>query len=132
MPSKTVSTRYIATTITVPAGTTAAVPQITNLSVGSVVIDAVEIRIPPGHMGVTGIALEFSGTRIVPWTDTTAWIIGNDDLLAFDVDLEVSVPVQVKAYNTGGFDHTFYLRIRTSDIVLPTAPAYASIIPIGA
>ena len=60
-----------------------------------------EVRIPPGHAGVTGIALLDSNTFILPFEGTTAaWLIGDDDLLRYPYELELGANVQLATYNT--------------------------------
>ncbi len=60
-----------------------------------------EFRIPPGHAGLTGIALQDSGTWIIPYEGSTpAWLIGDDDLLEYPYGKELGANVVLAYYNT--------------------------------
>lgn len=70
------------------------------------------IRIPPGHAGVTGIALQDSGQFILPFANPgPAWLIGDDDDLTFPYLKELGSSVQVAYYNTSTlYTHGWQLR----------------------
>ena len=70
------------------------------------------IRIPPGHAGVTGIALLDSGQFILPYANPgPAWLIGNDDDLTFPYLKELGSSVKVAYYNTSTlYTHGWQLR----------------------
>jgi len=72
----------------------------------------VEIRIPAGHQGTTGLALTDSGKFIVPFADPgPAWVVGDDDLLEYPYGAEVGANVTFLAYNSGNFDHAWQCRL---------------------
>lgn len=59
------------------------------------------VRIPPGHAGVTGIALIDSGQFIIPLSSAgPAWIKGDDDDYTFPYLKELGSTVSVAYYNT--------------------------------
>lgn len=70
------------------------------------------VRIPPGHAGVTGIALIDSGQFILPFANPgPAWLIGDNDNLTFPYQKELGSSVSVAYYNTSTqFDHSWQLR----------------------
>lgn len=77
----------------------------------------VEVRIPAGHQGVTGLALVDSGQFILPYeVSGQAWLVGNDDLLRYPYDKEVGANVAFLAYNNGAYDHTWQCRLVYSPV----------------
>ena len=72
-----------------------------------------EFRIPPGHAGVTGIALQDSGTWIIPYEGSTpAWLIGDDDLLEYPYGKELGANVVLAYYNTSTlYTHGWQVRL---------------------
>jgi hypothetical protein len=86
---------------------TTAVPQLATTMLWSW-----NIRIPPGHAGVTGIALMDSGSFILPLgAPGAAWFIGDDDDLTFPYQKQVGSNVVVAYYNTSTqYTHGWQLR----------------------
>lgn len=77
----------------------------------------VEVRIPAGHQGVTGLALVDSSQFVVPYaTAGQAWLVGNDDLLRYPYGKEIGANVVFLAYNTGAFPHTWQCRLTYSPV----------------
>lgn len=70
------------------------------------------VRIPPGHAGVTGIALVDSGNFILPYANPgPAWLIGDDDDLTFPYLKQLGSNVVVAYYNTSTlYTHGWQLR----------------------
>ena len=67
---------------------------LTDTGIATVYLWHLEVRIPPGHAGITGIALFDSGSPVIPWaTSGTPWIIGNDDLLEYPYNKELGASV---------------------------------------
>jgi hypothetical protein len=73
----------------------------------------VNIRIPPGHAGLTGIALVDSGQFILPYSVLTpAWLIGDDDDLFFPYGQQVGSNVTFLTYNTDEtYNHGWQVRL---------------------
>lgn len=74
---------------------------------------SVNFRIPPGHAGLTGIALIDSGVFIIPYDPgSMAWLIGDDDDLTFPYGKEVGSNVQLATYNTDDtYNHGWQVRL---------------------
>lgn len=89
-----------------PASTAVAVPALSWLW-------RVEVRIPPGHQGLTGLALVDGDAYIVPYAaQGQAWLIGDDDLLEYPYGKEVGNSVVFLAYNTDTtYDHAWQCRL---------------------
>lgn len=106
--------RHVA--ITTPAGTAVASPQSTTVALGPVTVRSVQVIIPDGHAGHTGIAIHHAGERVLPFQGTE-WIGGNDDSPTFDLDLWIGGgEVVVQTFNTGDYDHDHLLRFTIEDV----------------
>lgn len=129
MAAKTLSTRIIATRLAVPINTAIASAISTTIDLGFVVIDWLEVRIPSGHLGFTGFALDNADVRIVPWDNRNEWLIGDNDLLHYDLGVQASRSMVMRGYNLGSFEHTFYLRFQVSDPAPPPSSTRTLIVP---
>lgn len=129
MSDKTLSTRVVAKRLNVPLGTAVATPVLQTVALGFVIIDWVEIRIPSGHLGFTGFALDNADVRLVPWNDRNEWLIGDNDLLTYEIAAEASDTMTMKGYNLGSWEHNFYLRFGVSDISAPSARSRTLMVP---
>ena len=112
--------------IVVPAGTTVAAPLGVDTSFLQAAVSEIRIRIPDGHVGLTGIRLLYADSQVIPVTAGT-WITGNDDVIDLPI---VGYPTggdwSVQAYNLGQFSHTFFVLYLVNDQALfgpqPSAP----------
>lgn len=104
--------------VTVQPNTAAAAATATNVELGLVIVDTIEVLIPLGHAGLTGLRVTYDGATILPWTQGDRWLIGDNVDRAFPVGLPVSHPLVVRAFNTDDtFPHTFFLNIAYRDQV---------------
>lgn len=96
--------------VTIPSGTAVSAPQVTTLSMPPRVVRSVTVRIPPGPRGEVGFAIGAAGTAVLPRGDAQ-WIVDDDQEVSFDLTTPVdSGAWQLRAYNTGSFAHTLYVR----------------------
>jgi hypothetical protein len=101
--------RYYPASITVATGTAITNPHITILPLENAQLVDIEMRIPPGHGGLTGVRIEMSRQQVLPWGNNT-WLVGDNYERTFDVNAEIGVnTIRVLTYNTDVFAHTFYL-----------------------
>lgn len=101
--------------VAVPAGTakTAATETDTNFAQGTVT--SVEIVIPDGHAGLTGITILQAHQQVIPWT-AGAFIVGNAEVIRWDVaGFLDNGSWSVRCYNTDVYDHTFHLRFLVNE-----------------
>lgn len=113
-PDPANSTEYTAWVAPVsPINTPATAPTHTSVGIATAWVWRVEVRIPPGHAGFTGIALVDSGAFIVPFANPgPAWLIGDDDLLEYPLDKQTGVNLQFWSYNTStDFLHGWQCRV---------------------
>lgn len=122
MPAKTLHVRYVEREIQVASGTPLAAPQAFTWDLGVVHLLAVRVRIPPGPLGLAGIAVLAGNVAILPFSGrgaltatTEAFFRGDDADWVFDVALDVDLPLTVRAYNTDIYAHTFILRATVTD-----------------
>jgi hypothetical protein len=86
-----------------------------NLNLEDAILDRMQVRIPPGHVGLTGIAIYSSGTQVWP-TGQGTWTIGDNELIDWLPALEVTQHgLQPVGYNNDKYPHTFYLRFWLTD-----------------
>lgn len=124
-------TRYIAANVTTPAGGTIANPTTTNVVLGDLILVSIHLLIPAGHAGFTGWRVDYSGVTIVPYSNPSAWIIGDDDRQDFEVDYEVGNTLKIVTYNTDVYDHTHYATLKVTDLAEQPAGA-VRLVPVTA
>lgn len=112
--------------VTVPAGTLQAAPQLSPLPMPPRIVSRVEIKVPPGPHGLVGFQLASGGAQMIP-INAGAFVTADDDLLAWDLDGQIdSGAWQMIAYNLGGFNHTLEVRFftdLTAGATVSAAPA---------
>lgn len=116
MGSHALKTRYVPQQLTVPAGTASSAPTTLSWNLGAVILGSLEVMIPKGHAGLTGLAVTYSGQQLLPWVNAGGWLIGNDLDRRFTMQFEVGRPITLSAYNTDIFAHTFYLLAEVTDL----------------
>ncbi len=123
-PTRTVDPTYIPVDVTTPAGTQIAAPLVTTPKLDHAILQQVAIQIPAGHCGVTGLRILLSGQQVFPWSNTAAWLRGDNFYDVFDFGIEIDTKLTVVTYNLGNFDHTHFLRFKVKqfDDVRTLAP----------
>lgn len=105
--------------VTIPAGTMVANPHVASLATPPRTVQRIEWKVPPGPRGVMGFAIGMAGTHLFP-QGQGAWIVTDDEENSWEVsDQPDSGAWECYGYNTGGFDHTVYLRFLVG---LPPSP----------
>lgn len=112
---RTLAVRYVPTTILTRAGGVDG-NLVTPVNLGDVILLSVAVIIPPGHSGQTSIRIALAGQPIVPWDNLAAPIVGDNDRLDFDVNLQVGAGLTVVTTNVGAFDHRHFLRWKVTDL----------------
>lgn len=101
--------------VNVPAGTPIAIPVAFPWVTEDEIISDIEVLIPAGHNGFTGVRVRKGDVQILPYSPNT-WIIANDYVRVFTLDEYIPTgDLFVEAYNVGGYPHTFHLRMTVSD-----------------
>jgi hypothetical protein len=87
------------------ANTPASTPGTLNLGIPRTFLVSMEVLIPRGHQGLTGIALVDSSQFIVPYAATgQAWFTGDGTQLKYGYGKELGAHVNLSYYNT---DNTY-------------------------
>ena len=111
--------RIEAPTITIPPGTTKAVPQLTALSLQDSIVERIQVVIPPGPSGLMGFAFVHSGQQVIPFKDGE-WIVVDDQRLDWPIEhFPTGDKWSVKAYNLDVHAHTIYLFLHLREIPIP-------------
>jgi len=80
------------------------------------VLHRVNILIPSGHMGLTGLRIRYGMKQIVPWNEGE-WLSGDGQYLELTPNWvlpESPCLLTVEAYNEDYcYDHTFYITLET-------------------
>lgn len=107
-------------TVTVAPGTLPASPMSTPWVTEDNTIVSIEIEIPPGHNGQTGIRILKGDVQLLPYGFNN-WIVANDTDKTFAIgDYVPTGDLKIQAYNTGLYTHSFYLRMTVEDFMQPT------------
>lgn len=117
---------------TCPPGTPIATPQVFLPKLPDIWIDSIDLRIPAGHRGLTGIYIANNGTAIMPYASPPSFIVGDDDHYQFDVGVEVATQFQIVTYNLDVFAHQFLLKVSGRPMVTTqTGLQTATVVPIA-
>jgi hypothetical protein len=129
--NRTVDPIYVPFSVTTPPGTPIATPLATTIPIPHGWLEQVDLQIPPGHGGFTGIRFVLSGITILPYSTPGQWIVGNDLHQLFDVPIEVDTLFRVNTYNTGVYPHTHYVRFRLRQLPATAALPTAQLAPVA-
>lgn len=114
---------------TVPAGTLKAAPVELAMVFNSGPIERIDLTIPDGHVGLTGIRFNSAHQNIIPLT-AGAFIIGNGTTTSYDL---TGYPDHgnwtVSMYNTDVNDHMFHVGVLVNEVALGTAAPVKIIAP---
>lgn len=124
--------RVQAFSLTVPRKTAKASPVTANLTFPDGQVVWVEIVIPVGHIGQTGVALVYGGQQVLP-EDSGTWITSNGETIHWDLDdFPTGSRWQAQGYNLDTVNaHSFYFRFGIRELVAPdTQPVTVSPVAI--
>lgn len=109
-------------TVTATAGTTVAAPSTVDLSFPPGDVDELEIVIPAGHAGLTGIAIGQGGQVVIPAT-AGEYIVGDNDVIRWPLDGFLDNGSWfAQVYNLDVFDHQWFLRFLVTETALVIPP----------
>lgn len=115
--------------VTTPAGTLEASPLETDTSWSPGTLVRIEVRIPDGHAGLTGIAFAVAHGQVIPATFKT-FITGNRTELGWDLTGQLdSGAWSTFTYNTDIFAHTHEVHYFVLDEYLLPAQQEAAATP---
>ena len=115
--------RYYQLTPSIPGFTPSTAPVETVLLGEDAFLVDVEIVIPTGHVGITGVRVLQSRQQIIPWGNLS-WVSGDGYSRVFEVNSEVGADsITVQAFNDDFHTHIFHLRFHIRDLGDTTAPS---------
>lgn len=121
--------------VQVPAGTLPSAPLSVPWKTEDGYWHDIELVIPDGHNGTTGVKVLKNDVSIIPWGGST-FIVASGYQRQFPVNGHVNMgDMKIVAYNQGFYNHTFYLRATISNTKLGPAVSTvteASAIPLTA
>jgi hypothetical protein len=107
--------------VTIPKGTPVAAPIETQMAMPARIVEAVEIRIPPGPRGVVGFQLASKGSQVIP-VNAGAFLIGDNEVIYWGLENTLeSGAWSCIAYNTGTYNHTLQFRFKLGLVRVPVA-----------
>lgn len=108
--------RYYQLTPLIPRFTPSTAPlEFPMVTENGLLVD-VEIVVPTGHVGLTGIRILQSRQQIIPWGNLS-WVSGDGYSRVFLVDNEVGADsLTVQAFNDDSHQHEFQLRFHLRDL----------------
>lgn len=123
--------RYYQMTPVIPGFTPSTAPVEFSLVTENALLVDIEIVIPTGHVGITGVRVLQSHQQILPWGNLS-WVQGDGYSRVFEVNAEIgSKSLSVQGYNDDFFQHVFHLRFHLRDLtdaraVAPSASQQAA------
>lgn len=110
MGTATPNILHVELDVTTPANTAKASPQTTTWTkvVGN--LNSIELVVPTGHAGNTGISIQANGVNYLPWGNATLWLVADNLQRVFPMQFVWYYDLKVLTYNTDLFPHTHYLR----------------------
>src|SRR6266851_102896 len=92
--------------VTVPAGTVQAAPQVTALPMPERVVGRVTVTVPPGPHGLVGFQFTHAGSQMIP-VNPGQFLVMDGRTQAWELSDYITTGAwQLTAYNTGAFPHT--------------------------
>jgi hypothetical protein len=110
-----VQAKYVTLSITVAKATTST----TSFPLGERIVDTLDVKWAPGHVGLVGFRITYNSTTILPWNQTASFIVGDNERIVYEMGLHVSAPLSVTVRNQDTFPHTVILTAKLREIDLP-------------
>lgn len=125
--------RVEAFAVTVTANTAKASASTTDVSFPDGVVQRIELDVPNGHNGFTGIQILAALGQVIPFTKG-AFLVADGHDFGWDMIGQIDTGSwQAKTYNTDVYDHTFYLRFSVLDfgyLTVATPPVAPVVTPV--
>lgn len=103
-------------TVTIPAGTPIAAPQVTDMLFEDGIVTRIIVTIPPGPSGFVGFQLTHKGGQVIPINGSN-FVIGDGRVVDWEVaNMPTASGWQMRAYNTDIFVHNLYVEFLIDEI----------------
>jgi hypothetical protein len=94
---------------TVPAGTQPGTPASFAMQVSPQLVQAINVRVPPGPHGCVGFQVDYGGGQAFPY-GLGSWMVADDSNIITTPPADLTSGAwKLIAYNTGTYDHTLYV-----------------------
>lgn len=113
-----VAAKYITTTVTCNAKSTATA----TLNCGERILESLTALWAPGHVGLVGFRMEYGGVAMLPWNQATAFLVGDNERITYDLSLHVSGLVTFKLSNTDTYRHSIIFTAKLTELPTIGAP----------
>lgn len=122
-----VAAKYVVSDISTPKNTNALN---TVVSVGNRIIKGVDILFAPGHVGITGVRITYAGVTLLPWNQSTGFIVGDSERLRFRMDIYAPGPVTITTHNADPrFAHRHVVTFELEEVPNPNMSTLPTTIP---
>lgn len=112
------ATAYHLESVTCPAGISSAAPLEQTLAVPQGEVERIEIVIPSGHQGLTGIALLIASAQVLPRPEGT-WLIADDRVVTLPIErLPTTGRWAARLYNQDDFEHSWHLEFLIDELAV--------------
>lgn len=109
--------RIEAKEVAVAAGTAEASASTTAFAFAPGLLVGLEVTVPSGHAGLTGLALLQAGEQLIPRTRGD-WLVADNAELRYALAYVAESRLwTARAFNTDVYPHTFYLRFLFDELV---------------
>lgn len=123
--------RYYQAQLQVPAGTLASAPVSQAVPLEDAELIDIELYVPIGHAGLTGIRASSSHQQILPWGNA-GWITVDNYFRVFEFNDQVGAnAISIQGYNTDVIAHTFWLRFHIRTLPATDQGTLSSLIGTG-
>lgn len=89
-------------------------------------LEKVDMLFLPGHGGLTGVRINYGGTTILPWGQTSSFVFGASERLGLPIGLYIAGPLSIVTTNTDNVAHltqlVFYYHEFAPDSITPAQP----------
>lgn len=124
-----VAAKYITLSVTCNKSTTKAA----TLDCGERIVETLDVKWAPGHVGLVGFRITYNGVAILPWNQPTSFVFGDNERLFYDLGIHVAAPLAIAMVNQDTYRHTLIFTAKLRELKLPgeAAPPLLSLAQIA-
>lgn len=120
--------RVIPLTCTVPKQTSVAQPVSFPLAFPSAEVERIDVRVPPGFLGLVGFSINNGGGNFIPEGNGN-WIIADDQFMQWPLsDAPNNGNWTIQAYNLDYVSHSFYVYFNISNLAVINTPLSSGLV----
>lgn len=118
-------TRIETFSLTVPKNTPKASPARVSLPMNDAEVRRIQVIIPAGHIGQTGVRIDYGGQQVIPFT-SGAWVVSDGEVIDWPdlTNFPTGGQWQAVGYNLDKLTaHAFYFRFSLDDLAGTLEPS---------